>query len=402
MGEDVSTPAKERIALLDIVRGFAVLGILLMNIRLFSEPSAAYLNPMVYSAHEGANKLWWSIQYFLADQKFMAIFSMLFGASTAIICDSLANKGLPVALTFAKRIFGLLIMGLAHAYLLWSGDILVFYALGAIAPFLFRNARWWVTASVGTLLLAIGSVWSLLGYHSFADLSAMVQEEIAAYMWLPPMEHLQHEVDAFQGGWLSQQPLRAEHSWYFHTDVFVNWGVWRVTGVMLIGLALYRAGFLRGALSTKAYATIAAISFPIGFALVTMGYLNNEAANWAFPYSMFAGSQWNYWGSLFVAMGYMASIAVLLTATRFRFGFTALTNVGKAALSNYLFQTVMCTGIFYGHGLGLFGQLERWQTAFVVLAVWATQIILSTLWFKRFKQGPMESLWHRFTYARWL
>lgn len=398
----MSTQVKERIALLDIVRGLAVLGILIMNIRLFSEPSAAYLNPMVYSAHEGANKLWWAIQYFLADQKFMAIFSMLFGASTAIICDGLVRKGMPVELTFAKRIFGLLLMGLAHAYLLWSGDILVFYALGAIAPFLFRNVRWWITALAGLTLLAAGSLWSLMGYHSFDGLPPDVLEQLSAHMWLPPADHLQHEVEAFQGGWLTQQPVRAGHSWYFHTDVFLNWGVWRVTGTMLIGLALYRAGFLRGALSAKQYGLIAATAFPIGFALVAIGYMNNEAAGWAFPYSMFAGSQWNYWGSLFVAMGYMATIAVLLTATQFRFGFTALTNVGKAALSNYLFQTVMCTSIFFGHGLGLFGQLERWQTAFVVLAVWATQLALSALWFRYKSQGPLEALWHRFTYARWL
>jgi len=229
-----------------------------------------------------------------------------------------------------------------------------------------------------------------------------VLSQISAYMWLPPAEQLAHEVDAFQGGWLAQQPLRVEHSWYFHTDAFFNWGLWRVTGTMLIGLALYRAGFLKGAFCTRRYIWIMALCLPIGFALAAMGYMNNTAAGWTFPYSMFAGSQWNYWGSLFVAMGYMAIVAVLLKATLFRFGFKALTSVGKAALSNYLFQSVICTTIFYGHGLGLFGTLERWQTAFIVLAVWALQITLSTLWLRTHKQGPLEAVWHRVTYARWL
>lgn len=400
--EKVEKSAKKRIELLDIVRGMAVLGILLMNIRLFSEPSAAYFNPLVYSDHAGANKIWWVFQAMVADQKFMAIFSMLFGASTAIICDGLARRGDPVFSTYAKRIFGLLIIGLIHAYLLWSGDILVSYALGSFIPFLARNWRWQYSALAGLGLLAFGTLMSLGAYYSISGLPPEIQADIAAQYWLPDDQSLADEIAAHRGNYGAHFLYRIHHAFEFQTDIFISWGIWRVGGVMLLGLALYRQGFLRGILAGKTYGLLALACLPIGYGLAGTGLIANEAQGWSFPYSFFAGNLWNYWGSLFVALGYLSLFGWLLVATRFRLGFAALANVGKAALTNYLFQTVACISIFYGFGGGLFGQLERAETAMVVALVWAVQLALSTWWFKTHSKGPVEAIWHRFTYARWL
>ncbi len=393
---------KDRIVLLDIVRGAAVLGILLMNIRMFSEPSAAYFNPMVYGTHEGFNKIWWAFQALFADQKFMAIFSMLFGASTAIICDGLARRGEPVAFTYAKRIFGLFIIGLIHAYLLWSGDILVSYAMGSFIPFLFRNKSWKLIAVAGLGMLLFGTLSSLGAYYSISEALAEIQASLAEEYWAPPQSAIDAEVVAHRGAYAEHFALRVYHSFAFQTEIFLSWGIWRVGGMMLIGLALYRQGFLSGKLESKTYGLIAAIGLGIGFALTSHGLIENENHNWSFPYSFFVGNLWNYWGSLFIALGYVAIFGWLLAATKFRFGFAALSNVGRAALSNYLFQTIACITIFYGFGGGLYGQMERHQTAIVVIAVWAVQIFLSTVWFGTHTKGPVEDIWHRFTYGRWL
>lgn len=390
-----------RIDMLDVVRGAAVLGILLMNIRLFSEPSAAYFNPNVYGPFTSIDKTWWTFQYIFADQKFMAIFSMLFGASTAIICDNLARRGAPVFVTYAKRIIGLLLIGLIHAYLLWSGDILVTYALCSFAPFLFRNVRWKIIMAVGIGLLSFGMLYSAGGYFAISSLSPDIQAEMAKEMWQPTADALLAEVAAHQGTWSEHFAYRLHHAWQFQTDIFINWGLWRVTGMMLLGLALYRQGFLSGKLAARTYGLLATIFLPIGFGLVAYGFNANEAANWQFPYSFLLGTNWNYAGSVIVALGYIAVFGYILTATRFRFGFNALRNVGRAALSNYLFQTVFCITVFYGFGGGLFGEVIRAETAFVVIAAWVTQITLSTLWLKHFNKGPIEVLWHRFTYAPW-
>ncbi|SDE22629.1 DUF418 domain-containing protein [Kordiimonas lacus] len=398
----MTTVSVNRIALLDIVRGIAVLGILLMNIRLFSEPHAAYFNPLVGNDHTGLDRLWWQFQYVMADQKFMAIFSMLFGASTAIICDGLVRRGDPVLITYTKRIFGLFLIGLMHAYLLWSGDILVPYAMTSLVPFLFRNVRWRITLAVGVSLLAFGMAWSFMGYWAISPLPDHVIAETSREMWLPPAEVLAAEIAAYQGSWADHFPVRAAQALEFETEIYIHWGAWRISGLMLIGLALYRCGFLGGKLKARTYGLIALTLLPIGFALAWNGLMANEAAAWSFPFSMFAGSLWNYAGSVMVGTGYIALVGFLLNGTRFRLGFNAVSKVGKAALSNYLFQTLACTTIFYGFGLSLFGELPRWQTAFVVLGVWATQLVLSHLWFKRFEKGPVEALWHRLTYSRWL
>ena len=391
----------KRIVLLDVVRGAAVLGILLMNIRLFSEPSAAYFNPMVYGDYTGANKLWWNFQFLFADQKFMAIFSMLFGASTAIICDGLARRNEPVATTYAKRITGLLIIGLFHAYLLWSGDILVSYAVASVVPFLFRNLRWQIIAAAGLGLLAAGTLLSLEAFNSISGLPPEIQTTIAEQYWQPTQATQLAEVAAYQGTWLDHIAVRAHHAWGFQTDIFISWGFWRVGGLMLLGLALYRQGFLRGQLTGKTYGLLAVLFSFTGFWLVTTGLTENTVANWQFPFSFFLANNWNYWGSLLVALGYISVFAWLLKATKFRFGFSSLGNVGRAALSNYLFQTIACITIFYGFGGGLFGKLERVETALVVAAVWTTQLALSAVWFRFYDKGPVEGVWHRFTYAAW-
>ncbi len=190
---------KPRIALLDIVRGFAVLGTLLMNIRLFSEPYAAYFNPIVYGDYTGLNKLWWNFQYIAADQKFIAIFSMLFGASTAIICDGLSRRGDPIALTFAKRNVGLLFIGFAHAYLL--GTAISWYPtlLSASCCFCYENVRWQYAALAGVGFLMYGAYSSATAFHAISSAPHHIQQLLAYQMWQPPMVNLQAEVAAFQG-----------------------------------------------------------------------------------------------------------------------------------------------------------------------------------------------------------
>ncbi|MBO6506012.1 MAG: DUF418 domain-containing protein [Kordiimonadaceae bacterium] len=392
----------ERIELLDIVRGVAVLGILLMNIRLFSEPGAAYFNPLAHGSHEGLNKLWFQFQFVFADQKFMAIFSMLFGASTAIICDGLARKDLPVFTTYAKRILGLFVIGLVHAYLLWPGDILVPYALGSVIPFIAKNWSWRLSGALGLALLSLGTLSSLGAYESISGAPPVIQAKLGETYWLPSTQQLAEEVAAYQDTYMDHWPLRAASAFEMQTSIFLSWGVWRIGGMMLLGLALYRVGFLQGKLSARFYGFTAIAALTAGFFLVANGLSANETNGWTFPYSFFLASVWNYWGSGLVAVGYIAMFGWLLKGTSFRFGFSAFANVGKAALTNYLLQSIICISIFYGFGGGLFGELERYQTVPIVLAVWAIQLWLSSWWFSKRPKGPIEAIWHRVTYARWL
>ena len=135
----------DRIASLDVLRGFAVLGILVMNIQAFAMPMAAYFNPTAYGDLSGVNFFTWLVSYLFVDQKFLSMFSLLFGAGICLFADRVeARSGRSAGLHY-RRMFWLLLFGLVHAYFLWSGDILVTYALCGSVLFFFgtaRHARW--------------------------------------------------------------------------------------------------------------------------------------------------------------------------------------------------------------------------------------------------------------------
>ncbi len=411
---DKEQPKKaERIELLDLTRGVALLGILLMNIRIFSEPYAAYFNPLAYGSYEGLNQLWWNLQYFVADQKFMAIFSMLFGASTALICDQLAAKQLNVSVIFGRRIVLLLLIGLIHAYLIWHGDILVTYALCSLLPFWFRHARWQVAVAVGLLLLILGSLNSWYSYDAISAYPAHIQQHLAQIYWSPSATDLAAEIAAFQGTWLEQFSYRAALAYHFQTDTFLAWGVWRVSGLMLIGLGLYRLGYLSGTFTLHRYQQFAAVFLVLGVALVTTGYNANVAGHWGFPASLLQNNLWNYWGSLFMALGYIALFALFqkrelqkrelqkkeLQKKRYLHWLCVqCQGIGRTALSNYLLQSVICTALFYG--LALFATLERALTSVVVIAVWIIQLVITHYWLKSHNMGPVESWWRKLTYGK--
>ena len=131
--------SSDRIVSLDVLRGFAVLGILIMNIQSYSMIGAAYLNPNAFGDLTGLNKWVWILSHIFADSKFITIFSILFGAGIVLFTNKAAEKGRSAAGLHYRRTFWLFVIGLMHAYLLWYGDILVIYALCALFVFLFRR-----------------------------------------------------------------------------------------------------------------------------------------------------------------------------------------------------------------------------------------------------------------------
>jgi len=136
-----SVPQTDRIVSIDLLRGVAVLGILIMNIQHFSMPTAAYINPSAYGDLTGLNRWVWIISHMLASGKFMSIFSILFGAGILLFTQRAELKGLNSAVLHYRRMGWLLLFGLMHAYLLWTGDILVSYSLCGMLVFLFRSKR---------------------------------------------------------------------------------------------------------------------------------------------------------------------------------------------------------------------------------------------------------------------
>ncbi|MPY87829.1 MAG: DUF418 domain-containing protein [Luteitalea sp.] len=393
----VSEP--ERQLPLDALRGFALLGILMMNIRIFSMPFAAYFNPTAYGSLDGANYWVWFLSHVFFDQKFMTIFSMLFGAGIVLMTGRAEARGDRPAVRHYRRMFWLLVFGLIHAYGLWYGDILVLYALCGLWVFLLRSRSPRTLLIVGALVLVVGSLLSIGGYFGIQQLPPGEVAEIERHMVRPVPEDLAREIANYRSGWWGQMPDRVTRSLEFQLQVSVLWGLWRAGGLMLIGMALFKQGVFTGRASQRLYVVFVAGGALIGLPLILWGMRTTQLRGWDSLEAFFIEGQWNYWGSLFLSLGYVGLVMLVATRGIFNRLIARLAAVGRMALTNYLLHTIICTTVFYGHGLGYFGSFSRTDQALLVIGVWVLQLVVSPIWLRHFAFGPFEWVWRALTYG---
>ena len=387
----------ERIDAIDVLRGFALLGILLMNVQSFAMPQAAYFNPTAYGDLEGANLNVWVAVRMLADQKFMTIFSMLFGAGIVLMAGRAEERGDGRRVHY-RRMGWLLVIGLLHAHLLWSGDILFLYAVCGMLVYPLRRLPPGRLIAIGVGLLAVASAYSVGSGLALPYWPEEARTGFATSVWQPSPEMIEAELAAMRGGWLDQQPTRSAGALAFETLLLISWGVWRAGGLMLIGMALFRREVFSARRSPRFYAALIAVAVAVGLPLQAYGIALDFDRGWSF-WSFFIGVQFNYWPSIVVSLGFVGSVMLACRTEALRGLTRPFAAVGQTALTNYLLQTVLCTTIFYGHGLGWFGSVDRVGQIGVVAVVWAVQLIASPLWLRRFRFGPAEWAWRSLTYG---
>jgi uncharacterized protein len=388
----------ERIPSIDVLRGFAVLGILIMNIQSFSMIGAAYFNPTAYGDLSGVNWWTWLLCHIFADQKFMTIFSILFGAGIVLMTGRAEAKGASPARVHYRRTFWLIVFGLLHAYLLWFGDILYAYGMCALVAYLFRRRSPVTLLILGILSIAVCSLLYLFFAWSAPFWPAGQLEATTNEMWSPDAETTAREVAAYSGSYLEQMKYRVPGSAMMQTFVFLVWSGWRAGGLFLIGMALYKWGVLSARRSNLFYIVMTVAGLCAGIPVVLYGVKQHIAHGWSFVYSFYVANQFNYWGSLFVSAGYIGLAMLLVRVLRENALLSSMAKVGRMAFSNYILQSLICTTLFYGHGFGLFGSVPRWGQILIVLAIWIVLVIFSNLWLRRFRFGPMEWLWRTLTY----
>jgi uncharacterized protein len=388
-----------RLEALDVLRGFAVLGILVINVQLFAMPYAASVNPTALGPPSSIDFAIWTVSHVLADQKFMSIFAMLFGAGVLLFTTRAADRGARSAALHYRRMFWLLVFGLMHAYLLWYGDILVLYAVCGMLLYPLRRLGARTLIVVGAVLVGFESIATLV---AGASLGAGSPEVVADYReaWSPDPATLASELEAFRGSWLVQLPLRAAYSLEYHAFELWTTDLWRAGGLMLIGMALLKVGVLSGERSRAFYARLALAGLVVGFALTGWGVVRGIAEQWRFEYSYFVGAQWNYWGSVVAAFGWIGLVLAVWKSGALRGAVARLACAGRMAFTCYIVETLICTTLFYGHGFGYFGSIGRLGQVAVTLAVWALLLLLAPWWLARFRFGPLEWVWRTLTYGR--
>lgn len=430
----VSTVA--RVGSVDVLRGVAVLGILAMNIISFGLPMSAYVNPAseglaeFAGKYEGLNRLSWWVSLLLFDQKMMALFSMLFGAGLVLMDGRNATRSAPetppgrkkagFAGIYYRRLLWLFAIGMVHAYLIWFGDILVAYALCGLLLYPLRKVRPAVLIPVGAAVLmfalvissAFGGVLSMMSakippieakLEAGEPITPSEQAMLDGFREQmgeadPTPEQARAEVEKMRGSVGEVLSANAGHAVFMQTLLFVTWAFWRALGLMLIGMGLMKLGVFAGERSTRFYATLAGVGYGVGLPLVAAGgfFLERSGFDLATMY-LYAG-HFNYTGSVLVALGHLAVVMLVVRAGVLRPVTARLAAVGRIPLTNYLTQSLLCTTLFFGWGLGMFGRFERAELWLVVAGVWTLQLLWSPWWVARFRFGPAEWLWRTVAY----
>jgi uncharacterized protein len=390
----------KRIVSLDVLRGVAVLGILVMNIQSFSMPTAAYINPMAYGDFTGLNKWIWIFSHILASQKFMSIFSMLFGAGVLIFTENAIAKGKNCAALHYRRMGWLMVFGLLHGYLLWYGDILFAYSLCGMLLFAFRRLPSrkliWIGFAFYLVPVVLDSFFALsMPYWPEEVLQNTMQS------WRPDEPTLHHYLAGYRGGWIEQMEIRIPANLFMQTGYFFMQTFWRVMSMMLLGMALFKWKVLSAELSGSFYFRLMVVGLVVGYSLSATGVVLNFRNQWSMEFSMFLGKQFNYVGSVGTALGYVGLVMLICKSAAFRGFNNTFSAVGRMAFTNYILMTLICTFIFYGHGLGMFGSVERKSQILIITGIWIAIMIISPVWLKWFRYGPLESLWRSLTYGRW-
>ena len=419
----------ERIIALDALRGFALLGILLVNILSFSGISA------LGGESVGADRIAHGFIKFFVQGKFLSLFAILFGIGFAMQLAHLQEKGAGVFPTYWRRLMGLWVLGMLHI-LLDPAEVLAVYALCGGALILFRK-----TPGPAVLLTAI-ALMGLPYLHTAIVTPTYTAEAVAEPALEKPVEadssvsgeesdeladpenFAPDEDKGVEESFFSWNPYLGLRAIEVHSNGTLGdvaaynrqFTVNRWTGswvgylwmtvplpLMLLGMLIGRSGNLTRIGQEKALLK-KVFWFGLGSGII-LGILVNVL------FGLAGKSGWNPWiafpaswlfalSSLIMALAYAAGLLLVL---QMRVGArlqTALGSVGRMALTNYLLQTVICISLFYGFGLGLYGKLGASQTALVAVVIFALQIVFSRLWLSAFQFGPVEWLWRMATYWR--
>src|SRR5687768_11172507 len=372
----------QRVLAVDVLRGFALLGILAMNIISFALPMDAYMIPTgeaierYAGSFTGATYATWLVAHVLIDQKMMSIFSMLFGAGLVLM----GGRSPFFGGVYYRRLLWLFLIGMVHAYLLWYGDILVTYALCGLLLYPVRNwrPRTLIPVGIAVTLVAVlieaglgASLWFARDRATRGDPEIrQAWAEISAGL-TPSPQKVDEEVAAFRGSWPQVLRANAIAALFMQLALFPMAMLWRALGLMLAGMGLMKLGVFSAARSRRFYWWMLVVGYGIGLPVVTWGAFDQVRHGFDMVHALLIGWHYNYVGSLFVAAGHVALVMLVVKSGALT-GFTSrLGDVGRMALTNYLAQTLICTFIFFGWGLGYFGYFERKWLPLFVLGVWA-------------------------------
>ena len=413
---------KERIDILDSLRGVAILGILLMNM-----PSFAFLtvDPIVRNEVGTINYSIWRFVSWIADGTQRALFSMLFGAGILLFMQSKEKAQTVISASdyFFRRQLWLIFFGLVNIYIfLWHGDILFDYGVYGLLIFVFR------TWNPKKLLIAAGVCLLLMlareNRNLYLDKRTIARGEVAMKIDTTvtkltdrQQEHL-GQMEDFKKGNTAESKIKRMHRanrmmtgsyedvYDYRVERYFNnllnysyFGIWDVLLFMFIGMAFFKLGIITGNASVKIYAVLCTVGLSLGLliAYFDMQPMIDSKFN-RFEYTKNTSLSYFELGRTFRSLGFFGLLMLMYKSGIFQWFFKLMKPVGQMAFTNYLTQSIACAIIFYGIGFGFYGKLERYEVYIIVLCIWLVQIVWSHVWLSYFQYGPFEWIWRQLTY----
>ncbi len=413
----------ERIQTIDVLRGVALLGILLMNINVGIDWSV--FGTINRGPHNTADFRTMQVINVFFEGTMRGLFSMLFGAG--MILFTMNKKETPGGVTIAelyyRRLLLLVLFGVINAYvLLWQGDILYHYALAGMLLYPFRKTavKWLFLLAI--ICIGIGIFKGQLSYNETREKRAAYVEAVKAEKAGKALTAEQQQATTTWVAMENRRPdpeindrnTRKMLSGYGTIfTYFIPWnsggqswgiylGVWDSLSMMFLGMALLGLGFFSNKLSTSTYAMGLMIGYgigiPIGWVMFSNGqYILSNFGSYVDAYRVHHWSLYDF-KRVFLCLGHASLVMLVFRSRIIPWLMSGLAKVGQMAFTNYLMQSIICTLFFYGYGLGYYNQLKYHQLFFVVAAVWVFQIIFSVIWLRYYRFGPFEWLWRSLTY----
>jgi len=396
----------ERIQIVDILRGFALFGILFVNMTIFSHPMQAIVLPSdpALPLHDRA-ALW--LIHALGEGKFYALFSLLFGLGLTLQMERIEGRGGRFVPLYVRRLLVLLGIGIVHAFLIWMGDILILYALLGFLLILFRKARprtllIWVVVLIALPLLFSAALTGLISWAGTIPEAAAQIEQSFAEAEASFVTDLERAYRVYADGDFAAITAQRVRD-YFSMGMagFVVMG-FNVMAMFLLGVYFGKRGIFKNLEEHRG----------LFRKLLLWGLLMGLTGNLLYATLVMPISRvyqtWTLWlattgqavGAPLLMLAYVSALCLLALSPAWGKRLQVLAPVGQMALSNYLTQSIVCTLIFYGYGLGLFGKVGHAAGIALTFVIYLLQIPLSHWWMKRFYYGPAEWLWRSLTYLK--
>lgn len=418
----------ERLPSLDVLRGFALLGILVLNIQDFASPTGILHDiPLDVVSHIGTHHtldvVIMTIQWLFFEGKMRALFSVLFGAGSVLLLERIERRqGEGIAADiFHRRNMWLLLFGLIHGALIWAGDILLIYGLLALLTlYPLRRVAGKHLIYTGLALSLVGGTFGIsnaMGLGSALRQAALQESARAAQ--LQKRELTRGQIAAIEEAatarkdelaripkavadgrksYIESEPDNVGGDVGFITLLFTTGWIFEVVGLLIAGMGLYKTGFLSASLPYRLYWRVAVVGYGISIPTVLIGLHHS----WLLGFSDAVTTLWMFlpYGVAQIAcMLANASLVLLLVKSgTFLSVQRALTAVGRTAFTNYIMTSVICQFLFKWGPWKLYGALEFYEDLYVVIGVWIVNVIFSTLWLRFFAFGPLEWLWRSLTY----